>query len=86
MKIKKIFKYIHIRIKNYITFDVIEIEKHKFHERKNPISIGAVYINKLIVSNKVLFGKNGFKYFIGYEDKKRLDHYVYGRNFDDTKY
>ena len=30
----------------------------------------------LVVSNKVSFGKKGFKYFIGYKDAK-LDLYVY---------
>ena len=33
--------------------------------------------NKIVVSNKDSFGKKGFKYFIGYEDAKKLGLYVY---------
>ena len=49
----------------------IEIKKQKFHKHRRPISIKNISINKIVVSNKVSFGKNGFKYFIG------LDIYVY---------
>ena len=34
-------------------------------------------INKIVVSNKVSFGKKGFKYFFGYRDAKNLDLYGY---------
>ena len=34
-------------------------------------------INKIVVSNKVTFGKKHFRYFIGYEDAKKLNLYVY---------
>ena len=34
-----------------------EIEKHKFHQHKNPSKVSVV--------------KNGFKYFIGYEDRQK---------------
>ena len=43
--------------KNIIKSDDTEIEKYKFHQHKNPI-------NKMIVSNKVPFGKKYFKHFI----------------------
>ena len=33
--------------------------------------------NKLVVSNKVHFGKKEFKYFIDYKGVKKLDLYVY---------
>ena len=42
-----------------------EIENHKFHRHKSPISINKMHINKIVVFNKVSFGKKGFKYFIG---------------------
>ena len=57
-------------------FGDIEAEKHKFHQHKSPILIGDVSINKIIVSNKVPFGK---KSFIGYKfllATKKLDHYA----------
>ena len=47
-----------------IKFGNIDIEKQKFHQHKKLISIKHVDINK-IVSNKIFFGKIGFKYFIG---------------------
>ena len=50
--------------KEIISFGDIEVEKYKCQQRKIPISIGAVDFNKIIVSNKVAFGKKGFKYFI----------------------
>ena len=34
-------------------------------------------INKIVASNKVFFGKKGFKYFVGYKNAKKLDLYVY---------
>ena len=30
-----------------------------------------IYINKIVVSNKVSFGKKEFKYFIGYKYAKK---------------
>ena len=41
----------------------IEIQKQKFYQHKGPISIKNIDINKIVVSNKVSFGKTGFKYF-----------------------
>ena len=34
-----------------------EIEKHKFHRHKSPISINNVDIDKIVVSNKAFFRK-----------------------------
>ena len=58
--------------KEIIKFDNTEIEKHKFHQHKNPISMYYVDINKIVVSSKFSLGKKGFKYFIGYEDIKKV--------------
>ena len=33
--------------------------------------------NKIVVSNKIPFGKKDFKHFIGYKDAKELDIYAY---------
>ena len=44
--------------KEIITFGNIDVEKHKFHQHKSPISIYVVNIDRIVVSNKVL----------GYED------------------
>ena len=54
--------------KDGLTFDDIEIEKRRFHYSKYPLDINDVDINKIMVLNKVSFGKKGFKYLIGYKD------------------
>ena len=50
-------------------------------------------IDKIVVSNRVTFGKKRFQYFAGYEDVKKLALYVsfsktsaYRKDFDKTKY
>ena len=55
-------------------FDDTEI---KICKRRCPISIDYIDINKIVVSNKVSFGKKDFKYFIGYKYAKKLDLYAY---------
>lgn len=49
----------------------LEIEKQKFHYRKNPISMYDVNINTVLLSNMVPCGKENFKYFIGYKNDKK---------------
>ena len=51
-----------------IKFGDIEIQKQKYHQHKELISIKNIDFNKIVVSNKVSFGKKGFKCFIGYKD------------------
>ena len=55
-------------VKKIIQFRDIEIKKQKIHQHKSPISIIHVHFNKVLVSNKVSFGKKGFRYFLGYKD------------------
>ena len=51
-------------------------------------------INKIVVSNKVSFGKKGFKYFIGYKDARKIKPLciflpkmsAYRKDFNETKY
>ena len=62
MKILK--SYINME-KTIIKFGDIEIQKQKFHQHKGLISIKNIDIDKILVSNKVPFGKKGFRYFIG---------------------
>ena len=54
-----------------IKFDDIETTKQKFHQHKEPFSIKNIYNNKITVSNKVPFGKKGFKYFFSYKDDQK---------------
>ena len=60
-----------------INFSDIEIEKQKFHQHKRPISIKIIDINKIVVSNKVSFGKKDLNISLGTKMLKKLDLYVY---------
>ena len=53
------------------------MEKRKFHQYKKPVLIKNIGINKIVVSNKVCFGKTRFKYLIGYKDTKKRKLYVH---------
>ena len=46
--------------KTIIKFGNTKIEKQKFYQHKRPISIENIDINKIVVSNKVSFGKKRF--------------------------
>ena len=79
--------------KTVIRFGDTEIEKQKFHQHKRPISIENIDVNKIVVSNKVSFDKQGFKYLIGCRDDKiRILSILipkmsaYRRDFDETKH
>ena len=41
--------------------DETEVEKHSFYQRKNPVLIYDVDINKKLFSNAVSFGEKGLK-------------------------
>ena len=77
-----------------IKLNDIEIQKQKIHKPKRHISIKNIDINKTIVSNKVSFGKKGFKYFIGCKNTKTfkplsiflLKRSAYRKDFDETKH
>ena len=56
--------------KNITKFDDTEIEDYEFHQHKNPILINDKYINKIVVSNKLPFSKQDFKYFISNNKNK----------------
>ena len=60
-----------------IKFGDIKIKKQKLHQYKRPFSIDDIDVNKIVVSNKVSFDKNRFKYFTGYKDTKNFCLYSY---------
>ena len=79
--------------KTIIKFDDIEVKNQSFPQHKRLISIKNVYINKIVLSTKVFFGKKGFKYFIGCKYAKLkplciffLKMIAYGRDFNETKH
>ena len=52
--------------------NLVILKSKTFHQPKRPISIKNRDINKIMVSDKVFFGKRGFKYFIGYKDAEKM--------------
>ena len=52
--------------KEILTSGDIAIEKNRFYRHKTPIFLNAVYIEKILVSNKISFGEKNYKYFIKY--------------------
>ena len=55
-----------------IKFADTEIEEYRFHQYKSPILINDIDINTIVVSNRFLFGKQGFKCLIGYKDDQEF--------------
>ena len=45
------------------------IIKSAFHKNKRPININEVDIEEIVLSHKVLYSKDSFKYFIEYRHK-----------------
>ena len=84
----------YIKIEKVIKFGDIEIQKQKCHQPKPPILIKNIDIDKIVVTNKVSFGKKAFKYFISYKDGKKIKplciflpkRSAYRKDFDETKY
>ena len=81
--------------KEIITCGNTEIKKHKFQQHKSPILMHDINMDKIIVSNIVLFDKIAFKYFIGFEDDSGKMMYLcimlpkmsaFRRDFEETKY
>ena len=77
-----------------IKFGDIEIQKQKFHQNIEPISLKIIDIDKIVVSNKFSSGKKAFKYFIGYKNAKKFKPLciflpkmsAFRKDFDETKY
>ena len=96
MKVKNYNKFITVYKtgKEIIMFGNIEVEKHKFHQYKSAIWINKKDISKIVLLNRVPFGKKDFKYFIGYEEGKKVRFLCiilpkmspYRRDFDETDY
>ena len=48
------------------------------------MNINHVDVDKITISNKVFFGKLGFKYFIGYKDDKKVIYNGHVKSLDET--
>ena len=55
------------------TFGDTEIKKRKFHYSKYAILMSNLDIDKIIVSEKISFGKNGFKYLNSYKKDNKVE-------------
>ena len=53
-------------------FGYTDVKKSAFHKSKYPIDINEVNIGKIVISNKVLYGKKGFKYFVRYKGDDKI--------------
>ena len=62
--------------KKILKFVGTKIEKYKFHQNKSLILINDID-NKIVVSNKVPFREQDFRYFTGYRDSEKLNLYAY---------
>ena len=70
-----------------------EIGKVKFHYSRYPIDMNNVDIDKIIISIKVSFGKEDFKYLIVYKNHEKAKSLCimlpkmngYAKSFDETK-
>ena len=77
-----------------INFDDIEIQKQKFHQHKQPISIKNIDINKIVLSNKASSGEKGFNILLATKMLKKLyllcifllKMSAYRKEFDENKY
>ena len=58
--------------KKILILDNITIDKRRFHYPKNPIWIDDIYILLIFHFNKISFGKEGYKYFIGCKNNEKV--------------
>ena len=54
--------------KKTLKFDNIRVNKKEFHKSKQPIDLGLVNVDQIVVSDKFKHSDDGFKYFIGYKE------------------
>ena len=71
----------------------LKLKNTNFYQNKSPILINNIDINEIVVSSKLPFGKQGFRYFIGYKDSEKIrflwifrpEMTIYKRNFDEYR-
>ena len=52
--------------KKTLIFDNVKINKREFHKSKQPINLDLV--NQIVISDKLKYSDDGFKYFLGYKE------------------
>ena len=63
-------------VEKTLKFNNIKVNKKEFHKSKQAIELDSVDTGKVAVSDKFRHSEEGFKYFIGYQKMKLLNHYV----------
>ena len=53
-----------------LKFNNISVNKKEFHKSKQPIDLMSVNADQIVVSDKLKYGDEGFKYFIGCQTNK----------------
>ena len=53
---------------NTLKFNNARVNKKELHKSKQPINLGLVIVNEIVVSDKFRHSDKGFKYFIGYQE------------------
>ena len=53
-----------------LKFNNIRLNKKEFHKSKKPIELMSVNVGQIVVSDKFKHNKEGFKYFIGYQERE----------------
>ena len=48
-----------------VKFDNTRVNKKEFHKSKQPIDLGLLKVNQIVVSDKFKHSDDGFKYSIG---------------------
>ena len=51
-----------------LKFNNIRLNKKEFHKSKEPIDLMSVIVDQIVVIDKFKHNKEGFKYFIGYQE------------------
>ena len=51
-------------------FDNIRVNKKEFHESKQPIDLGLVKVDQIVVSDNFKHSDDGFKYITGYKESE----------------
>ena len=59
-----------------LKFNNIRLNKKEFHRSKEPIKLMSVIVDQIVVSDKFKYSNEDFKYFIGYQKVKLLNHYA----------
>ena len=51
-----------------LKFNNVRVNKREFYKSKQPIDLGLVTVDQIVVSDKFKHSDNGVKYFIGYQE------------------